>query len=87
MEVTVKFAGGPLDGAEALTDGLDEAKIFFDERDKRVSLYIRIDELVYAYSHQQSVQLTDRYDDTKAFFAPKEAASLRFLEPDADDEE
>lgn len=87
MEVTVKFAGGPLDGAEALTDKLDEAKIFFDERGRLISLYVRIDELVYAYSHVQSTQLTERYDETKAFFAPKEAASLRFLDPDSDDEE
>lgn len=88
MEVTIRFAGGPLDGSVAQTDGLDEAKIFFNEEERRVYLYLRIDELVYVYSHAKSTDLTERYDEVKAYFAPREAASLSFIEQEyeGDDE-
>jgi hypothetical protein len=86
MEIPIKFAGGPLDGQTAKTDGLAQAKIFFDDRDRRVHLYIRVDELVYGYSHEQSVALTGKYDEAKEKFSSKEPDGLRFMGDEQDED-
>jgi hypothetical protein len=80
MELRVKFAGGPMDGMTALTDGLDEMKVFFNDEDRRVICYFRADELLYAYDHGRSVKLTAIYDDAKAEITQKEPSSIRWDE-------
>lgn len=87
MEIAVSFYNGPLDGTSAMTDGLTEAKIFFNERERQVLLYVRVDELKYAYSMDRSEALTERYDEAKAFFASKEPASLRFIDAGEESED
>ena len=78
MEIRVKFVAGPLADKMALTDRLEPCKIFLDGRERRVLLYLRIDELVYVYDHSRSVKLTKKYDEVKRQLCPDERSSLRW---------
>lgn len=78
MEIRIEFVGGPLDGQTALTDGLDEIKVFFPPNERKVLAYVKFNEIVYAYDTDYSKRLTDVYDATVEFFGKHEPASLRF---------
>lgn len=66
MEIRIKFYGGPLDKMEAATNSLDEIKLFFDDRNRRVHCYRRIDETAWVFDETRSRKLSDIYDAAKA---------------------
>lgn len=86
MHVRVKFAGGPLDGQSAQTNGLSEVRVFFPPSERRVIAYWRADELLYAYDHDMSMKLTAIYDEAKAHFAAKTPSHLMFDDAPFSDE-
>jgi hypothetical protein len=86
MEIKIRFNGGPLHGTSAMTDGLDECKVFFDDRQRQVTLYSRIDELVYQYDHTVSTNLSAMYDEAKKELLAAPTSNLRVqFEEDAGD--
>ncbi len=78
MEIRITFADGPLHGQIAFTDKLDQIKVFFPPRDKQVLVYKRESEAEYRYHHGMSRRMTERYDESVAWFSKVEAPSLRF---------
>lgn len=81
MEIQVKFEGGPLDGNLAMTDKLDKLKMFFDDRQKLVLVYVRTNEVEYVYDFIKSKALTTNYDAAKAAIMSKQPQpSLRFFD-------
>lgn len=68
MTIKVKFLGGPLDGMTANVLNLPQCQIFFDQRQRQVHCYNRVDELVYEENLVASVGLTDKYDEAFAKF-------------------
>lgn len=80
MEIRISFVGGPMDGMTAVSDGLNEVKVFFPPDTREVLAYKRdpsIDELSYIYDHRLSRELMANYDKTREFFNTKIPASLR----------
>jgi hypothetical protein len=78
MELRVSFDGGPLHRQTALTDGLDEFKIFFPPNERQILAYRRMNETTYVYSQHISEELTKRYDKAKARFASQSTSTIRF---------
>jgi hypothetical protein len=76
MELPIYFSGGPLDGQAAMTESLDEVKLFFNSAGKQVYAYRRLDELVWRYEPSMSVQLSQIYDHTFERFGS--ASTVRF---------
>lgn len=78
MEVRIRFDGGDYHGQSALTDGLDEVKVFFIQPDRRVLAYKRHNETSYIFSQDVSERMTDGYDKALAYFAKEQLSSIRF---------
>jgi hypothetical protein len=67
MQIRVRFLGGPMHGHLGLTETLDKCKVFFDERQKQVLLYVRENTVVdYLFSPLLSKGLTEKYDEAFA---------------------
>jgi hypothetical protein len=80
MEIRIRFENGPMHGQTALTDRLDDIKVFFPTNDRRVFVYQRTEEAtVYDFNRDISDNMTERYDESKAWFSSLgDAPSLRF---------
>lgn len=78
MEIRISFAGGDYDGMSAMTDGLDEIKVFFPVGTRAVFAYRRFNETIYAYSEDMSSRMTEGYDQTRTYYFGREMSSIRF---------
>jgi hypothetical protein len=67
MNVKIRMLGGPLHGQQGVTGNLDKCKVFFDERQKQVLLYVRERDITeYLFSPLMSKGLTEKYDEAFA---------------------
>jgi hypothetical protein len=78
MEIRITFDGGDYHGQSALTDGLDEIKVFFLPLDRRVLAYRRYNETGYIFSQDVSERMTEGYDKALAYFSKEPLSSIRF---------
>lgn len=63
MQVPVKFDGGPLHGSVGYVRVLDEVLLFFDKRQRQIFMYKRTDELQYVFAPDESIALSEKYDE------------------------
>lgn len=74
---------------DAKTTSLDEIKLFFDDRNRRVHCYRRIEDITWVFDETRSRKLSDIYDDAKAKLQGK-PSRVRFSDdpiPLPDDQE
>lgn len=62
MTIRCKFVGGPMQGMDGHVRDLPQCQIFFDERQRLVYCYNRVDETVYMMEEDVSKALTAQYD-------------------------
>jgi hypothetical protein len=84
VELRIRFKGGPLDGEIGRTDRLDPLKVFFEDRQRRVLVYVK-DETDYLYDPVKSKGLTEKYDEAKErIMGGRPPASLKFETPEGE---
>lgn len=89
MEIRVRFDGGPINGEMALSDSLEDVKVFFPPNDRSVLIYKRDpmqDELTYYYDPALSAKGTADYDRVSEYFRGERSSILAWVEqPDTDE--
>ncbi len=74
MQVPVSFDGGPLHGESGFVTTLDQVRLFFDVRERKVYFYKRTDELQYQFDLEVSNALTAKYDEVLERFGGSDNA-------------